>query len=358
MDDQDYFFGLTSPLEAIPSTGQMRAANLRGFSDYVGACGGAPRRILVRHGLDPRALADPDGHISCQQVAAMFEYCSQLFEDPLFGLHLAASQDADIFGCITAVCRAAPTMRAVLHCLVNYMPVTHSPEALLEMVEQTGMAQLRWSVRANVGLNDQANYQAMLLILKLLRTVSSGRFRPSWLPMSVDARAHDLVEIESLVEAPVRLRADVNIIAFPSAILDWPVATADRLLYRLLGGYLARLRIVNRADMVDRVRSYVRGALPAGNCAVERCAEKLGLSARTLQMRLAAHRLCFTDIVEEQREQLSRIYLSQTPMPIAEVAERLGYAEQTSFGRAFKRWSGLTPKAFRTGHDNSIIVAG
>jgi AraC-like DNA-binding protein len=347
MDDQDYFFGLTSPLEAIPSAGQMRAANLRGFSDYVGACGGAPRRILVRHGLDPRALTDPGEHISCQQVAAMFEYCSQLFDDPLFGLHLAASQDADIFGCVTAVCRAAPTMRAVMQCLVHYIPVTHSPEALLDLVEHDGMAELRWAVRSNVGFNDQANYQAMLLVLKLLHTISSGRFRPSWVQLSVDASTHDLIEIESLVKATVHLRAETNIIAFSGSILDLPVLTADRLIYRLLGGYLARLRIVNRADMVDRVRSYVRGALPAGNCSVERCSEKLGLSARTLQARLAAHALCFTDLVEEQREQLARIYLSQTPMPIAEVAERLGYAEQTSFGRAFKRWTSLPPKAFR-----------
>ncbi len=47
------------------------------------------------------------------------------------------------------------------------------------------------------------------------------------------------------------------------------------------------------------------------------------------------------------REKLARIYLSQTRMPLDEVAERLGYGEQTSFGRAFKRWTGTTPQKFR-----------
>lgn len=347
MEDQDYFFGLAGPLEAVPAAGSMRAANLRGFSEFIRSRGGAPHRILRQHGLDPRALANPDGHVSCQQVAAMFEYCSVQFDDPIFGLHLAATQDADVFGSVTAVCRAAPDMRSVMMCLINYLPVAHSPEAQLELVEQSPTAELRWTVRADVGFNVQANYQAMMLILTLLRVVSAGRFQPAGVQLSIDAIPHDLLQIESLIGAPVSHRAERNSIVFSAAMLDLPITSANRLVYRLLGGYLARLRILNRADMGERTRSYVRGALPAGNCSVERCAEQLGLSVRTLQSRLAAHGLRFSDLVEEQREQLARIYLSQTPMAIDEVADRLGYTEQTSFGRAFRRWTGLTPRAFR-----------
>ncbi|WHO38623.1 AraC family transcriptional regulator ligand-binding domain-containing protein [Sphingobium sp. AP49] len=347
MEEQDYFFGLEGPLEAVPAAGQMRAANLRGFSDYVRARGGAPRRILAQHGLDPLALADPDGHISCQQVAAMFEYCSLLFDDPLFGLHLAATQDADVFGSVTAVCRAAPDLRSAIASLIRYLPVAHSPEAQLDLVEQDGIAELRWAVRADVGFNDQANYQAMMLILLLLRNVSGPRFRPAWVQFSADASAHELVEIEALLGTAARPRAPGSAIGFSAALLDLPIGTANRLTYRLVGGYLGRLRLLNRADMAERARSYVRGALPAGSCTIERCADRLGLSVRTLQSRLAAHDLRFVDLVEEQREQLARIYLRQTPMPIDEVAERLGYAEQTSFGRAFKRWTGQTPRQFR-----------
>jgi len=347
MEEQDFFFGLEGPLEAVPAAGQMRAANLRGFSDYVRARGGAPRRILAQHGLDPMVLADPDSHIACQQVAAMFEYCSLLFDDPLFGLHLAATQDADIFGSVTAVCRAAPDLRAAIASLIRYLPVAHSPEAQLELVDDGGMAELRWVVGADLGFNDQANYQAMMLILLLLRTVSGQRFRAAWVQFSADPSPRELIEIEALLGTAVRPRAPGSAIGFSAALLNLPIATANRLTYRLVGGYLGRLRLFNHADMAERARSYVRGALPAGTCAIERCADRMGLSVRTLQSRLAAHGLHFSDLVEEQREQLARIYLRQTPMPIDEVAERLGYAEQTSFGRAFKRWTGQTPRQFR-----------
>jgi AraC-like DNA-binding protein len=66
-----------------------------------------------------------------------------------------------------------------------------------------------------------------------------------------------------------------------------------------------------------------------------------------LQIRLENHAVRYTELVEAQREKLARIYLRQTRMPLDEVAERLGYGEQTSFGRAFKRWTGVTPQSFR-----------
>lgn len=54
--------------------------------------------------------------------------------------------------------------------------------------------------------------------------------------------------------------------------------------------------------------------------------------------------------MEGERERLARIYLQTLSMSLEEIAERLGYGEQTSFGRAFKRWTGVTPQRFRMAH--------
>jgi AraC-like DNA-binding protein len=354
VDVHEYFFGLEAPLDAIPAAGQMRAANLRGFSDFVRQRGESPRRILERFGLDPSALAEPDSHIACQKVVDVFEHCSDLLGDPLFGLRLAEAQDGDVFGCVAALCRAAPDMRAALTCLVDYIPLVHSPEAVLELVEHGDEAELRWAASTDLGFNDQANYQAILLILKLLEMVSDERFVPTWVNLTADARPADIPEITRLIGAPARVRATQNAIGFPAATLNQRIASADRLIYRLLGGYLARLRIINRVNIVERTQSYVDGALPTGTCDVAHCAEKLGLSVRSLQGRLLARGASFSDIVEARRAQLARIYLRQTRMPLDEIAERLGYAEQTSFGRAFRRWTGMTPRRFRSGPVNPL----
>jgi AraC-like DNA-binding protein len=82
-------------------------------------------------------------------------------------------------------------------------------------------------------------------------------------------------------------------------------------------------------------------------CTIDRCAEKVGMSVRTLQGRLAAEGARFSEIVERQRAALAKAHLAQRQLSLDEIADRLGYGEQTSFGRAFKRWTGVTPQQFR-----------
>ena len=107
------------------------------------------------------------------------------------------------------------------------------------------------------------------------------------------------------------------------------------------------MRAASSQSIVERVGSYVRGSLASGTCTVERCAEKLGTSIRTLQARLQAEGVRFSDLVERQREMLAKSHLAQGLLSLDEIADRLGYGEQTSFGRAFKRWTGMTPHQYR-----------
>lgn len=72
------------------------------------------------------------------------------------------------------------------------------------------------------------------------------------------------------------------------------------------------------------------------------------MSVRTLQARLSSEDARFSELVEKQREDLAKAYLSQGIHSLDEIADRLGYGEQTSFGRAFKRWTGMTPQQYRT----------
>ncbi len=342
------FFELDGPLDATPASGQMRAANFQGFSQYLRKAGADPHRILDRHGIGSHALSDPDTHVDAQALIEVFEHCSSVLDDPLFGLHLAQGQQPEVFGCITALCRASPDMRTALVALTDYIPIIHSPEASPELVEGERAAELRWSVVHDMGVNDQANLQAALLQLKLLRALGGPGFQLSYLELAVDTRRADVGEIEKIVACPVRVRAPINAIGFAREALDAPLLSANRLLYRLLGGYLDRVKQANRGTLVDQVRHYIRGALPFGHCAIERCAEKLGMSVRSLQIHLASQDTSFSQLAEQTRIMLAKSYLQRPDATLEEIAEWLGYGEQTSFGRAFKRWTGTTPQKYRS----------
>ncbi|WP_348675285.1 AraC family transcriptional regulator ligand-binding domain-containing protein [uncultured Abyssibacter sp.] len=341
------FYSLDGPFDSMPTERQMRTANFRGFPELVRKLGADPRRILDRHGIDPRALRDPEQYIDCQSLVNVLEYCSTTLKEPLFGLRLAQHQDADVYGCVTALCRAASTFREALTGFMDYIPVVHSPVTVLDLVEGRETAELRWFVRSDLGTNNQANYQAAMLNLKLLQLIGGREFRPKYVHLAGMTRPRDIADIENGMGCRFHSNATVNAIAFPSAVLQWPVASANRLLFGLLGGYLDRVKDASRTTIVERVEDYVRGSLPSGSCSIELCARKMGTSVRTLQSNLSEAGLKFSDILERVRTELAKSYLKQDQLSLDDVADLLGYSEQSSFGRAFKRWTGETPKQYR-----------
>jgi AraC-like DNA-binding protein len=341
------FYSLDGPLDSMPAARQVRTANLSGFLDLVRQLGADPRQILENHGIDPRVVRDPDSFIECRTLAEILEYCSASLDEPLFGLRLAHMQEADVYGCVAALCRAASSVGEAISGFIDYIPVVHSPVTILELAEGRETVELRWGVRADLGVNSQANYQAALLNLKLLRLIGGPGFRPSYVNLAVTPRHKDVPEIESRLGCVFHGHATANAIAFPRALLNTPVASSNRLLYRLVGSYLDRVKASSRTTIVERVEDYIRGSLSSGNCSIVHCAKKFGTSVRTLQGNLGERGLKFSDILERQRIDLAQGYLQRPQLSLDDVAALLGYSEQSSFGRAFKRWTGLTPQCYR-----------
>jgi len=341
------FFSLNGPLDSMPVSRQMRIANLAGFSDLVRSRGADPIALLERHAIDPQVVRNPDHYVDCKSVVDLFEYCGASLNDPLFGLHLARIQNPDVFGCVAALCRAAATVRDSVVSFIDFIPIIHAPDTILKLVEGEHTAEIRWSVGTDLGSNAQANYQAALLNLKLLQLVGGRAFCPSYVNLSVDARPKDIAELEARLGCRFNSTKTENAIAFPVRLLDQPVTSASRLLFQLLGGYLEQVKTAAKGTLADRVQNYIRGSLSSGTCSIEHCARKLGMSVRTLQAHLSNAGLHFGDLLERQRIDTAKICLQQEYLSLDDVAAMLGYAEQSSFGRAFKRWTGLSPRQFR-----------
>lgn len=90
-------------------------------------------------------------------------------------------------------------------------------------------------------------------------------------------------------------------------------------------------------------------ALPKGGAVTERIAAVMHMSGRTLQRRLKDHRTSFEDVVDEVRKAQAMSLLHDEKLSLGEVAFLLGYADQATFSRAFKRWTGNAPGEYRRG---------
>jgi AraC-like DNA-binding protein len=97
----------------------------------------------------------------------------------------------------------------------------------------------------------------------------------------------------------------------------------------------------------ERVRAVIAQSLRDGEPRIGDVAQRLGMTARTLQRRLQDEALGFTALVDEARLRLARRYLADESLSISEVSFALGYSEPSAFTRAFKRWAGCAPAEFR-----------
>lgn len=77
-------------------------------------------------------------------------------------------------------------------------------------------------------------------------------------------------------------------------------------------------------------------------------AARLGLSARSLQRQLEMNKVTYSDVVDQVRFELARSLLSSTNFVVADIGATLRYRDPSSFSRAFARWSGMSPREYRT----------
>ncbi|HEU5131049.1 MAG TPA: AraC family transcriptional regulator ligand-binding domain-containing protein, partial [Pyrinomonadaceae bacterium] len=189
----------------------------------------------------------------------------------------------------------------------------------------------------------------LAIVTTLCRNIASPEFAPTSVEFEHEAPS-DISEHERLFRCPIEFRASSNKLSFPSSFLSLPIAKADARLCALLDRHAEELlaKFPPRDSLVDQVRSIITSELRGGDPSLERVADQLGLTPRTLQRKLQELGTSHNELLDHMRRQLAMRYLREREMAICEVAYLLGFSESSSFHRAFKRWTGLTPKEFRT----------
>jgi AraC-like DNA-binding protein len=162
-------------------------------------------------------------------------------------------------------------------------------------------------------------------------------------------RPPDVSEHERVFAALLSFGAPRHELVFDAALLEVPLVRADPRLSSVLDQHVRDLvaRMPAVQSLADQVRRYIRDAVPRGDFDLESIGRRMGMGGRTLQRGLSLEGTSHRQIVERVRHEFALHYLVETRMPIKEVASLLGYAGLRAFYRAFERWTGLPPAAYR-----------
>ncbi|WP_432103043.1 AraC family transcriptional regulator [Streptomyces sp. bgisy091] len=328
----------------------IRSGCLTGFSALMSSLGGEPEPLLRQAGIRPEAIEDPDEYIPYRALVTALDLAAARHDCPDFGLRLSTHQGLDILGPVGVIGRHATSVGDAIDAIGRFM-YQYSP-AIEIAVERAGeVADYHFRIRPRVQrtLVDVAQIGELSLgaSLQIFRMLIGADFVP--LSVSLPHRpAAPLATYEAHFGCHVTTRQDHLGFRFASDTLDRPVEGSDPAVRKLVLEYLSG--VVGGAvgsGLPAEVRSTVKRALPTRRFGLEDVAESFSLHPRTLQRQLATHGTTYQEIVDEVRHELADRYLRTTAMPLAQLADVLGYSEQSSFSRSCRRWFGCSPQAHR-----------
>ncbi len=255
---------------------------------------------------------------------------------------------ADDMRALGLALKTAPTVGDALRRLVRYILVL-SDTLEYEVIEhpwgQTFALNGRPHHRRGAAL---ANECALAAITSIVRQIVGHRLVPREVTFRHAAPATDRAHREYF-GCRVTFRSSVDGVHLASAQVAQPTLLADDGLSAYLLEHLDELK-ARTADrsVVSAVRGVVADALPDGQPSKSQVARRLGMSERTLHRRLADHGESFQAVATRARQDAAESLLRSGDHNLADVAFLTGFSDQSAFTRAFKRWTGETPAAFRS----------
>ena len=307
---------------------------------------------LVRQlGLDPDGPIDPTKMVPS---AAYYDFFSALADrDPdglALPLRVGAAMRSDDYGAFGLAWKSAPSLRGSFARSERYGHVLGSAETY--SVEKTSNGVFFGLEKAGDGRTGMllSNEASMAAVDAISREVTTANFLPLAIYFKHTARG-DVSVYQAHFGCPVHFESGRDAVLVSEESLDAPNRLGDETIAGFFDRHLEQQlsSLSDETRLEPRVRQAIANVLSEGVPTVSSIASELAMSPRTLQRRLSEQGHSFQGVVDRARKELAQRLLAETDFSLAEVAFLTGFAEQSGFNRAFKRWAGQTPRSYRLG---------
>ncbi len=310
-------------------------------------------------GLDPAPLeraigianiTEPlDARVSIDEMHRVWELIMRTLRDPGFPVHVGTSRTTDDYDVYAFVLMTSATFGEALARTGHYLRVI-SDGFHWELLSEGRHAHLVLHPHGPLSLGRRCVHECVNVeFVRLCRQVLAPDFRPYEVRFAhaepADTRAHEaFFGTKPLFE---QRRTEVLI---DRALLDARLPKADATFLRFFGEELERrLSRLQGPPMATSVRRLLLQG--KAETTMDDVARSLGTSRRTLHRRLREEGTTFDELTMDTRQALAIEHVAARKLPLAEVAYVLGFSEPSAFHRAFKRWTGMTPQAYRRAHN-------
>jgi len=302
-------------------------------------------RLLRGLGLREELLEEPRARLPVEVVRELLVRARELTGEPGLGFYLGLDKRITSYGYLGFAAMSSATVREALELTVRFVPAQTGAFAVRLDVEGERAA-LAIALQADFGSAEDVFLFNAVVSLWQMGSALTGKELRGLTELTIPEPRYYQRFVELLPD--VRFGQAENRLVFDASLLALPLVSADRAALRLAREQCeaALDALISDSGLVQRVRGLVARAGDAPGTLAQ-VAAALNVSPRTLKRRLAAHGVSFTELLAEARRDAAVRLLSASSLSVDAIAQRLGYSTAPNFIRAFRRWTGRTPSAFR-----------
>lgn len=323
----------------------------RGLFRFAVSRGAERRALELASGVRLADLEDQDRRLPFSAYVALMRAAKTLTGDPALALHYAENVDISEVSIIGLIGLASSTMYEGFVQLNRYVPLIVETQNLdggdrfrLE-VDHRGA----WIVDARTNPNDFPELTESALAQLIC---GPRRHVPGFKVAQVHFTHPDpgcREEYERVLQAPVTFDSDRNGFQIDPSGVQIPVAKLPRYAFGVLTDRADALleELESSRSVRAQVEKRLLPILHTGEVSMDAIASQMGLSRQTLFRKLKAEDTTFEKVLDELRHKMALHYLRGRKVSVNETAYLLGFSDPAPFSRAFKRWTGISPREAR-----------
>jgi AraC-like DNA-binding protein len=316
-----------------------------GLPRVVASFGVDPAALLGEMSITPDMFDDPDNTVALSTVGRLFRRAVELTNCQHLGLLVGQELSLSCLGAVGFLMKSSATVGEALAAVQQHLGVQDRGAVVYADVEPR-FTTLGYTILVpGVHATEQIHSLTLLLANNLMRELCGNQWRAE--EVLCNFAVHDPNVYRRAFEAPIRFSAERCGLVFSTRYLDFPVSTADSLLHRMMSQRIAALEANASITLVDAARQLLATMALLPNCTAAMLASRLGMTERTLYRRLGEAGVSFQSLLDDACCRTATELLARSDKRPVEVAAILGYSDASAFTRAFQRWTGMTPAAWK-----------
>ena len=303
--------------------------------------------IFMSQGVDPAVLDAPDERIDVEKYIAIEEEAARVTGDLYFGLHMGEFAEPgswSILGYMMMNCR---NLRDAAEKVGRYQKIIGNQ--IEGSVQLSGLGRVKSVMSSPPGapVSRHCFESAMSSGFRIMRTITGQDISPLEVGFAYPAPG-PINEYKRIFRCPVLFEQKQNYHILDISVGSIPVVMSNPGLLEHFETYARKMiaEIEEARSVTRTVTRLIVSRLETGSITIGGIAQEMAMSVRTLQAHLEREGTVFRELLQQTRESLAKRYIQEN-YTVEDITCLLGFSDSSAFRKAFKKWSGLTPREFR-----------